>query len=1501
MIERFRYIIVFAGLFLFASHSVAKSIMPMNNGDSITVVRKGVKEEYVAANKGYDALKYSMQRRYRHPDFVKYSNSSLFSHMYIGTTLAYQKIAAQKDFEFTSASSYGIVLGKDISKSHSLSLLMLYGKYPQKQNDFNLSLTKMAIQLNHHFNFSRYYFGHNPYRVFELASTIGVGYQNYEMWDIKESSLYILFGLKGLLRIGSNLILAIEPHVSVADKSYDLSSIDYTSYRYNFKYGVGTSLLYEVKNELDNIKRHDNEFLFPRNYFFIGSGVSYTNTNVQLVDGFGPNVVLGYGRWLARHFAMQFSAGYAGGVAREKTIKANKQNKTPKYTAFGREQYAFGRGELLFNVFTTAKNGSEIRNDFSLNLLGGYEYGMQWRYTPASNKQVNCYYSGFTGALNLKYHIDRNTSIFFEPRITFVNYSTPYNPPYDYMSVDEKLTRYSVTAGMELAADKKSVNRLPKEEDGFVPEYSIYLFGGQNYLFERIGYYGDDANRYNVGLSIEHQPYRLFGYRVMFDYSTYGFNNIINYSQTINKKKTSYNGLWNYKYHVLSLGLNLKFDVTNAIFGHNPSRRWRSSFYLGPVATKIVKLDKAISSDEPRAGEGKISSSKNYNDKVHFGLYAAYNSRYNITPSWSVFGEMGLRVWKNEFMHEEELDYNPVKALNFIAGVGYNFNSAKNLKESKYLFPRNYLFYGAGVGYVNTDIQLVDGLGPQISFGFGRWLSRRYALQIAFNYSGSNTQQKKIAANKKLGRPAYKVYGKSQYVSLRSEVVYNFFTTIKNCNDIKNDFSLNVLAGFELGAYWKYLVPGNKQRNGMFKGGTAALNFKYYVDDTYAFYFEPRVSISDTSEETAKKNNKLSYRYSVAAGVELPMDKTNFRRYKKEENEFVPEYEFSLFAGLNYLFARTSYEGYDINDCNWGATFGYQPNKYIGYRLMFDYSTYGFNNICKYTETVNKKTYSYDGLWNYKYHMLTLGLNFKLDVTNTFFGYKPDRRWHSSVFLGPIASKIVKMEQKIAPNELLLPGSRVKLNKKYNDDIFLGFYAAHNTRYAITKNFSLFSELGIRVYKNEILAGEDLDYNPVKALTLQFGVNYRIKNRLNNTGKGGDDYLFSRNYFFNSVGVQYTNTNVPLLNGLGPQISFGLGRWITRRLALQMSFGYSAGNAVQKYIPGKMSQGRPTYLAFGNMQYAFMRGEVVTNLFTTIKSRKETYKDFSINLITGIEYGRRWKYAAISGQKDVTYKGFTGGLNFKYHPDEQVAFFVEPRFAIIEELARYNVSAGIEYSFDNEIKKRKHIDDYATQISLSFMGGANYLLRRTSYDGKSGGNKSFGITAEYQPFKLLGARVMFDYSTYGFNNVCNYTEFIPFQAVQHNRRLWQYTYHTISLGLNAKFDITNAIYGYNSDRKWNSAFYAGPIITKFIKLDSEMSNDELRYAGSELAISKKYNDKLHFGMYAAYNCQYKLTDRLNLLGELGIKVYKNEFMNENLDYNPIRDLSFQIGISYNIK
>ena len=57
----------------------------------------------------------------------------------------------------------------------------------------------------------------------------------------------------------------------------------------------------------------------------------------------------------------------------------------------------------------------------------------------------------------------------------------------------------------------------------------------------------------------------------------------------------------------------------------------------------------------------------------------------------------------------------------------------------------------------------------------------------------------------------------------------------------------------------------------------------------------------------------------------------------------------------------------------------------------------------------------------------------------------------------------------------------------------IGFHAALNCSYNVTKNIGVFGEIGTKLYKDEFLTEPQLDFSPIKTMSLELGVKYRIK------------------------------------------------------------------------------------------------------------------------------------------------------------------------------------------------------------------------------------------------------------------------------------------------------------------------------------------------------------------------------------------------------------------------
>ncbi len=1553
-LEQMKYILLlFCAVF---ATSVYAQNGGMQSGDTTKVSEK---EKYVtspttgyrAGNYGFNAAeRWAMQDRYRGVDSVKYSNRNIFSHLNFGLSVGINQIVARKDFSFEPGQSFGVIIGKDVNKVHALSLLGEVGNYSFKAGGNELKT--YSIQLNHHFNFTRYYLGYNPYRILELSSTLGVGVQKSEIVthnseitakeNSDEVSKYMLLGVLANIKLDSRLSFSLEPNITLATEGYNGAPAGYWYSKYNLRYGVRGSLNYELHNELPaNI--YASRIVFPQNYLFIAGGLQASDAPVGINNTLGSYLNFGFGHWFAKRFGLQVSAGYSSGAWNEIVTPADESELTPEYSYLSRSQYTFGRLEAVANIL---RIGKRVDNSFSINLLGGYEYGFQWKYKgndPAD--QTNCWYNGPTAAMQLKYHSYEGKAIFLEPRVSFINYEIPYKPPYNHIKEKFNDMRYSMALGVEFgltpklsvskAAASAGSDSLPDvaKRRKYSPELSFFAGAGTNYLSER-GYY-DGFSRLNMTYSagIEYQPFAPLGIRLMFDQSNYALNSIARYAIAANNTIDYKNGLWQKDYYVTSGIVDVKFDLTNIIYGYLPGRRWNTAFYVGPMFSKISRIDSEIYDLEviPEGAAIKMMGEKS--DDSFMGLHAALNTRYNITPSFGVFGEWGVKVYKNEFITEPFLDYNPLRAISMQFGVNYrlkqnNLFSKANIAGIKQ--PVNYIFFAPGILFNDSSIDFVDKMGPYISLGLGRWLTKNMALQVSGGYASGNWHKMTTPADALAGTPEYNYYSKCQQAFARVEAVAKILTTIKDTTDIAGNFSINLLGGYEFGKQWKYYTNDPAlQQNLSYGGLTGAMQFKFHSVEGKALYLEPRVSFINYKQSayapfTGFKEDESDLRYSLALGVEFGSGYRYISRDKDNSasDKFTPEYSLFAGAGTNYMFERGDYDGTAGLNYTLSMGFEYQPFKNFGARLMFDRSTYGCNTISGYKMAVGDEISYSSALWSKRHTTINTILDVKFDITNMLYGYRSDRRWNTAIYAGPMLSRHSSMDAEIDGSETLPEGSEVRLSQRCPTGMFWGLHVALNTRYNITPSFGLFGEWGVKVYKNEFITEPFFDYNPLRAISMQFGVNYRLKQNYLMSKERINSILQPINYMFFETGLNGDNSSVSLAQNLGSSIGLGVGRWISRRFALQLSGGYSNSNWHRTITPANELAGHPEYTYYSKSQHFYGRIEAVTNIFTTIKERNNIAGKFSLNLSGGYEFGKQWKYRTNdpSMQIDASLGGITSALQFKFHSVEGKSLYIQPRVSVVNYNApdnypfentkkqftdvRYSLSLGMEYGtvpYEERKKQQSFFATFTPELSFYASAGTNYMFERGSYNGDTQFNKALTIGVEYQPYSKVGARFSLDYSNYAFNVVQGYRETAQ-GGVYDYTGLWHKNYNTLSGILDLKLDLSNIFGGYVPDRKWSSAIYLGPILSKHLKSSAELHKDELRLPGSTISTYDKASDELFFGLHTAFNAGYRINDNWGIYGEMGLKVYKNDFIVEPyIDYNPVRAITWQLGVRYNVK
>ena len=1453
-----------------------------------------------ATDYGHNVFDMLQQGRYRYGDVVPYSNETFFSHLSFGTSMGVDLMAPRYDYDYNPALMWGLSIGKELNRTNALSLNFLYGKGEIKSD--NAYFYRYALQLNHYFNFTRYYLGYNPYRALELSSMIGVGYQLGKVYGKTESAPYFTLGMKGDIRLGNKMKLAIEPYVNIGGEGYNGAGKDFWYSKYNVSYGARAAFNYTFDNELNGVM---DTIPFSRNYMFVTTGLQSLNADIDFVNTLAPTLAVGYGRWLGPKFAMQFSAGWsAGGWQR---INSYDADGNLLYTRYPKSQYLFGRAEAVYNIFSALKD--KRMNGFSLDVMGGYEFGKLWKYSTDIYNQYTDNYDGLTAALRMKYYASEGKAFYFEPRVTFVDYATEGDGHYadvDYRRYD---TRYSLALGMEYgnpAVDGRG--RLVNVPDSFESKLSVLAMFGPNYVFTRDAYSGGTNVNGSYALGLEYQPFRLFGLRVMADYSTYSFNLPYYYNVDVNGALVRREGIQGRRYDVLSGIVDAKLDLTNLLYGYNNRRHWNSALYLGAVFSK--NIDVSAEHLEGPANNSRLDAVKN--DDIQIGGHIAFNTSYSFNDYWKLFGEVDMRIYGNDFLANNSLDYNPVRTMSFRLGSSYSLNSSdvygairtagistgnaiadfyRTITNNEDMaFSPNYFFISGGIQSVYAAMTFDKTVGPALTLGYGHWFTKYLGYQLSGGWSSGGYYI-----------TSYDKIPKQQWAFGRAELMINALRLLNEQNG--RGFSIAALGGMEFGNVWRYRNTVDDQSSAFYQGFTGGLRFKYHSTEGKNLYIEPRLTYANFDDDAykgTKHYDQLVTRFTLSAGVELgsPYYGGAGSLYKPEiEDEFVPKTSVFVALGPNYLFNREAYDGGTNLNGSYAIGLEYQPYKLFGARAMFDYSTYATNSMLEYKGLVDGAVVKSKGIWRKNYNIVSAIVDAKLDLSNMFYGYDVQRRWNSALYLGAVLSRYDDISSELQDGPK--PVKAINFDNQRPNKNFLGGHVAFNTSYRVSENWGVFGEVDLRLYGNDFITDYALDYKPIRALAFRLGASYSLD--ANDVLRSDDvDMPFAPDYFFISGGVQSVYAAMDFKNTIGPALTLGYGHWFSKYFGYQLSGGWSSGawyaTAAEKYP---------------KQQWAFARAELMINALRALD--ENTGRGFSMTALAGAELGNVWRYRnTVDDQTSTGYGGFTGGLRFKYHSREGKNLFVEPRLTYAhfkddaytgtkhynQLVTRFTLSAGIELGSPYNCGAGSLVrpdDEFEPKMSVFAMAGPEYMFSRETYGKEVSMDYSVALGAEYQPYKNIGFRAMVDVEKFTFTKQGTFTE-------NKIKALYDKDYTFLSGTVDVKFDMSNIIYGYDSERRWNTALYVGPVVSKCVGTSTGLHSGESKPELEGVSIYNSKPEDMTLGLHTAFNAKYSLNKNWNLFGEADLRFHSNKFVTEYaVDYNPLRTLGFRFGVSYNIK
>lgn len=328
------------------------------------------------------------------------------------------------------------------------------------------------------------------------------------------------------------------------------------------------------------------------------------------------------------------------------------------------------------------------------------------------------------------------------------------------------------------------------------------------------------------------------------------------------------------------------------------------------------------------------------------------------------------------------------------------------------------------------------------------------------------------------------------------------------------------------------------------------------------------------------------------------------------------------------------------------------------------------------------------------------------------------------------------------------------------------------------------------------------------------GLNYRLGSSKSMESARFDKFA-SNTFVSFSGGLQSQISDATMDMGLwraaGTHMTASYGKWLTNMLALRLSvFG--------SYMGWKENGKYHDFLAM----YGGGRFEFMFDPFIDYSTGKKKNLKFSVIPVAGIEVGMSARQGVPAEQSEYlrmfSYTGFTGGLQFKYQLQDDVALYLEPRYSgvpyfygfknylgyiegynFIDNLVSLNLGVelqnwGAMKSGVNKVpvsQQKKFVPHFF--LSTQFGGAWAVQMSRAQY--RTRGHVA-SVSMGYQFNKVSGLDGMLETGT------------ISTRSLNISRQI------EVTAAMHYLMDVDNLLIGYDPQRRWGVTLLGGPVVTK---------------------------------------------------------------------------------------
>lgn len=616
-----------------------------------------IKSRWLVPDSVINGKKYILDRRYR-PE----NDSSLkwYRNLFLQAGVGIEQMVPPKgNYHFDALTQAHGALGIQLNSYHSLRGVLHASLGYQKEYD--RMFAKIGGRIDHLFDWTSYFEGYRPDRLFGISSIIGVGaqYAGLNQMRRRGKSFESHVGMQLHFYTGPHGIINLEPYIGVGTDNFDLSR-NQNWRRYDVFYGIGLNYVYYFSNHLSRAARMrllekgkglgrtirdsqrnaltDSVLLSWQAPWIVeySAGANVTDaTDLAMGETLGHNVTFSVGKWFSPVIGLKASL-------HSRTLKWRKENSMSgdvQYETDYMTQYNSGRVEGMFNPLGFSRKFS-WDSPFGGYLVVGGEFG--WFIKEQSEKSLHCRSEAYTAGLHLWARLSEGLHVFVEPRFVHNVYKIPYtNVQWNKRFSDNTL---GVNLGLTaVSVPPKFRKRHESMSDEYFHHLTVGIGGGANMIQSIKRLKGFSSFPWNAHAFASYNIDYVSGVRLAFEFFSRPVSDMSSYNDyNMQLPSEGYapvmrNGQWNHNYRmgVLSLGYNV--DLANAFAGRQIDPLFRLEGFLGPAIMFIFGEGGTLDKKEPLREGHDVRLLEKVDGKTYFAvnvgskLSARLTSRLRLT------------------------------------------------------------------------------------------------------------------------------------------------------------------------------------------------------------------------------------------------------------------------------------------------------------------------------------------------------------------------------------------------------------------------------------------------------------------------------------------------------------------------------------------------------------------------------------------------------------------------------------------------------------------------------------------------------------------------------------------------------------------------------------------------------------------------------------------------------------------------------------------------------